>query len=77
MSNDRTMWPRCLLWHGWLPGLSTAGLRDPWAAYLGQLAHRSLEQVLGAFQASDSWTPPDVWDADDVALGLEDHPCLD
>ena len=20
MSRDRTNWPRCLLWHGWLPG---------------------------------------------------------
>ena len=21
MSLDRSNWPRCLLWHGWLPGL--------------------------------------------------------
>ena len=23
LSRDRTHWPRCLLWHGWLPGLSS------------------------------------------------------
>ena len=42
------------------------------------MAHRSLEQVLGAYpaDASDFWTPPDFWDADDLALGLEDHPSV-
>ena len=24
----------------------------------------------------DMWTPPDFWDADDLALGMEDHPCV-
>ena len=78
MSRDRSIWPRCLLWHGWLPGLSTAGMRDPYAAYFGQLAHRSLEQVLDAYpaDASDFWTPPDFWDADDLALGLDHHPSV-
>ena len=27
MSLDRSTWPRCLLWHGWLPGLSSGGGR--------------------------------------------------
>ena len=31
MARDRSKWPRCLPWHGWLLGLSTAGERDPWA----------------------------------------------
>ena len=26
MSKDRTRWQRCLLWHGWLPGLSSRAL---------------------------------------------------
>ena len=45
---------------------------------LVQLAHRSLEQVLGAYPVNASlfWTPPDFWDADDLALGLEDHPSV-
>ena len=29
MACDRSKWPRCFLWQGWLPGLSTAGGRDP------------------------------------------------
>ena len=88
MTRDRSKWLRCLLWHGWLLGLSDAGERDPWAAYLGLLADRSLEQVLSAYPVDDSdfWAPPDFWDADDLALGWriippfglmavgEDHP---
>ena len=35
---DKSKWPRCLLWHGWLPGLSCGGHREPWAASFGQLA---------------------------------------
>ena len=70
---DRSNWPRC---YGWLPGLGVAGKRDLWAASLGQLAARSLEQHLGAYPADDSgfWTAPEFWDADDLALGMEDHP---
>ena len=30
---DRGDWPRCLLWHGWLPGLGIAGVRDSWASW--------------------------------------------
>ena len=30
MSLDRSKWPRCLLWHVWLSGLSGIGQRDPW-----------------------------------------------
>ena len=51
VSRDRSLWRRCLLWQGWLLGLSTDGMRDPWTAYLGQLAHRTLEQVWSASPA--------------------------
>ena len=34
MSLDRSRWPRCLFWHGWLPGLRGAGERDPLALLL-------------------------------------------
>ena len=37
MAIDRGNWPRCLLWHGRLPGLSGAGERDPWATSFGEL----------------------------------------
>ena len=79
MARDRSNWPRCLLWLGWLPGLSLAGERDLWAASLGLLADRVLEQRLGAYPADDSgfWTPPDLWDAEDLAIEIGSHPCLD
>ena len=38
MSLNRSKWPRCLLCHGWLPGLSGVGQRDPWATSFGDLA---------------------------------------
>ena len=31
LTKDKTGWPRCLLWHGWLPALSGSALGDPWA----------------------------------------------
>ena len=46
---DRSTWPMCLLWHGCLPRLGFAGRHDTWAASLGQLAARSLEQHLRAY----------------------------
>ena len=46
-SLDRSKWTRCLLWHGWLPGLSGAGDSDPWASSFGDLAFRELRTVLG------------------------------
>ena len=71
-------WHCCLLSHGWLPGLSIVGMRDPWAACLGQLPHRSLEQVLGAYPADASDSGPHrisgmlmIW-----LRVLEDHPSL-
>ena len=74
ITRDRGNWPRCLLWQGWLPGLSTAGERDRWAASLGQLADRSLEQVLGAYPVDHSgfWAAPDFGEGDDLAneIGL-------
>ena len=49
MSLDRRKWPRCLLWHGWLPGLRGAGDDNPGAASFGDLAFGALEQCLGAY----------------------------
>ena len=68
MSLDRSKWPRCLLWHGWLLGLSGAGEGDPWGG--------ELKRCLGSYPMdfSGSWTPPEYWDADDIALEMSDHP---
>ena len=76
MALDRSNWPRCLLWHGWWPGFSGAGGRDPWAASFGLLACCELKRRLGAYpvDASALWTPPDCWDAEDIALEMSDTP---
>ena len=60
MSVDRSKWPRCLLWHGWLAGLSCDDVRSPWAASFGQLSCFELERCLGAHPVDRSgyWTPP-------------------
>ena len=76
MSLDRSTWPRCLLWHGWLPGLNSGGGRSSWAVCFGQLACCKLERRFGAYpvDASAFWTPPHYWDVDDIALEMSDAP---
>ena len=37
MSLDRSNWPRCLLWHGWLLGLNGTSHKDHWAISFGDL----------------------------------------
>ena len=76
MSLDSSLWPRCLLWHGWLPGLSGIGGSDPWATSFGEGACGELERCLGAYpvDCSGYWTPPEYWDADDIALEMSDAP---
>ena len=61
VSLDRSNWPRCLLWHGWLPGLSGISEKDPWAISFGELASANLERCLGAYPVdiAGSWTPPE------------------
>ena len=72
LSLDRSNWPRCLLWHGWLPGLSGISDRDPWATSFGDLASFHLERYPVDFD--DCWTPLEYWDALDIALEMSEHP---
>ena len=76
MSLNRNNWSRCLLWHGWLPGLGGAGESDPWATSFGDLACGELERCLSAYPVGCSgyWTPSEYWDADDIAFEMSDHP---
>ena len=76
MSLDRSKWPRCLLWHCWLPGLNGINRKDPWATSFGDLASFHLERCLGAYPVdfAVSWTPPEYWDAADVALEMSENP---
>ena len=46
---DKAGWPRCLLWHGWLPALSGAEDGDPWAVDAGHVASKRLEVALGSY----------------------------
>ena len=70
------LWPKCFLWHGWLPGLSGISTKHPWATSFGDLASFHLERCLGAYPVDcvGSWTPPEYWDADDIASGMPEHP---
>ena len=76
MSLDRSNWPRCFLWHGWLPGLSGISTKDPWATSFGDLASFHLKRCLGAYPVdwAGSWTPSEYWDAADIALEMPEHP---
>ena len=76
MSLDRSNWPRCLLRHGWLPGLGGISDKDPWDTSFGDLASFHLERCLGAYPVNfdGCWTPPEYWDADDIALEMSEHP---
>ena len=76
MSLDRSKWPRCLLWHGWLSGLDGMLGDKPWALSFGELASFHLESCLGAYPVDfdAAWTPPDYWDADDIASEMPEHP---
>ena len=75
-SLNRSKWPRCLLWHGWLPGLNGMLNDKPWALSFGELASFHLERCLGAYPVdfAAAWTPPDYWDADDIALEIPENP---
>ena len=53
---DKAVWPRCLLWHGWLPALSGADDGDPWAVDVADVASKRLEVALGSYVDA-----PDVW----------------
>ena len=59
MNRDRTNWPRCLLWHGWLPGLTSRSSGSPWAVASSDLASHNLEQALGPHPLSthSTWHP--------------------
>ena len=76
MSLDRSNWPRCLLWHGWLPGLNALSDWDPWATSFGDLASFHLERCLGAYPVDFAccWSPPEYWDAADIALEMSECP---
>ena len=51
MRMDKSHWPRCLLWHGWLPLLSGTGDGCPWPVGADDAAVNMLESALGSFSS--------------------------
>ena len=47
MKLDKSRWPRCLLWHGWLPMLSGVNGASPWAVDASESAAYLVESALG------------------------------
>ena len=63
MELDKTSWPRCLLWHGWLPLLSGTNGGSPWALTPDEGAVSILECALGKYssgQLTEWQLPADV-----------------
>ena len=76
MEMDKSFWPRCLLWHGWLPLLSGANLGSPWAQDLSQGAGNLLESALGTYSSVSllHWRLPVGFDAESAALQVAQDP---
>ena len=60
MQKDKRNWPRCLLWHGWLPALDLLG---NWAGGPNTMAGNVLESRLGGYAGADlnGWATTGVW----------------
>ena len=70
MKEDKGHWPRCMLWHGWLPMLSGVPGASPWAAsYL-------VEAALGCYSSGmvAEWSPPNEFDGVGAVSLMQDHP---
>ena len=76
MREDKAHWPRCLLWHGWLPMLSAVNDASPWAADASESAFYLVETALGHYSSRlvAEWSLPDGFDADEVSARVPDSP---
>ena len=76
MEMDKTSWPRCLLWHGWLPLLSGANGGSPWAQTPAEGAVNILECALGRYSSGQltEWQLPADFDVDGAGLRVADDP---
>ena len=71
---NRSSWPRCLAWHGWLPALSPRRVQPPWAVAKVDCVDAALETALGAYPVhpGEAWRPG--WDPEDISDLAEDVP---
>ena len=76
MRMEKGLWPRCLLWRGWLPMLSGVDGASPWAASASEGASYLVEAALGRYSSCfvAEWGLPDGFDADEVAARMPDAP---
>ena len=76
MREDKGHWPRCLLWHGWLPMLSGTNGASPWAVDATESAAYQVEVALGRYSSGMicDWDLPENFDHDDAVSSLSDHP---
>ena len=73
MSMDKEHWPRCLLWHGWLPKLSRVNGALLWVADATESAGYLVEVALGRYSSGlvAEWSPSDGFYAGEVASRTE------
>ena len=69
MCEGEAHWPRCLLWHGWLPMLSGVNGASPWGA--GYLVEVALGRYSSGLLAE--WGPSDEFDEAEAASLMPDH----
>ena len=76
MRMDKAHWPRCSLWHGWLPMLSGVNGASPWAADASESASYLVEAAPGRYSSGldAEWGLPDGFDAHEVAARMPDAP---
>ena len=76
MRLDKSHWPRCLLWHGWLPMLSGVNGASPWAVDASESAAYLVESALGRSSSSliSDLRLSDEFDHDVAASSLPEHP---
>ena len=76
MREDKAHWPRCLLWHGWLPVLSGVNGASPWAVDASESASNLFETALGWYSSGlvAEWSPSDKYDKAVAASLVPDHP---
>ena len=60
IQRDNGTWPRCLLWHGWLPALD---VRGAWATESHNVATNVIESRLGGYAGDElnGWNATGVW----------------
>ena len=76
MEMDKSYWPRCLLWHGWLPMLSGSNGVSPWAGSASESAAYLVDVALGRYSSGlmSEWILSDDFDHDMAVSSLPDHP---